>query len=153
MEKLQYLRLDNNIITKIKGLSTLVNLKWLDLSFNQISVIEGLEKCYRIQDLSLYSNKIKELSGIENLVELNVLSIGKNMLNNLEKTLKYLVSLKNKLEVLKIAENNFPKQNEKTYHFRCIAHLKNLKYLDYELISSKTRNDAMEEFKDEITNT
>ena len=116
-------------------------------------MIEGLEKCYKIQDLSLYSNKIKELACLENLVELNVLSVGKNMLNNLEKTLHYLVSLKNKLEVLKIAENNFPKQNEKTYHFRCIAHLKNLKYLDYELISTKTRNDAMEEYKDEITNT
>ena len=71
----------------------------------------------------------------------------------MDKTIHYLVSLKNKLEVLKLAENNFPKQNEKTYHFRCIAHLKNLKYLDYELISAKMRNDAMEEYKDEITNT
>lgn len=103
--------------------------------------------------MSLFSNKIKELSCLENLAELNVLSVGKNNLNNLDKTIHYLVSLKNKLEVLKLAENNFPKQNEKTYHFRCIAHLKNLKYLDYELISAKMRNDAMEEYKDEITNT
>ena len=153
MEKLQKLQLDNNIITKIKGLNFLVNLKWLDLSFNQISVIEGLDKCNKIQDLSLFSNKVKELSGIENLPELNVLSVGKNALSNLDKTIHYLTSLKNKLEVLKLSENNFPKQNEKTYHLRCIAHLKNLQYLDYELISSKMRNDAMEEYKDEITNT
>jgi len=36
MEKLVKLQLDNNIIMKIKGLETLVNLQWLDLSFNSI---------------------------------------------------------------------------------------------------------------------
>lgn len=101
----------------------------------------------------MYNNKIKELSGLENLPELNVLCVGKNALSNLDHTIRYLTSLKNKLEVLKLSENNFPKQNEKSYHLRCIAHLKNLKYLDYELISSKMRHDALEEYKDEVTNT
>jgi Leucine-rich repeat (LRR) protein len=45
MDKLTKLQLDNNIITKIKGLNTLKHLKWLDLSFNLIEKIEGLEAC------------------------------------------------------------------------------------------------------------
>lgn len=46
MDNLTKLQLDNNIITKIKGLETLKQLKWLDLSFNSIETIEGLDECY-----------------------------------------------------------------------------------------------------------
>jgi Leucine-rich repeat (LRR) protein len=48
MEKLQKLQLDNNIITKIKGLDTLVNLTWLDLSFNLIEKMEGMDKLTKL---------------------------------------------------------------------------------------------------------
>ena len=48
MEKLQKLQLDNNIITKIKGLVTLVNLTWLDLSFNLIEKMEGMDKLTKL---------------------------------------------------------------------------------------------------------
>ena len=97
MEKLVKLQLDNNIIMKIKGLETLVNLQWLDLSFNSIQAIENLEKCTKITDLSLYSNHIKTVSGLDNLKLLNVLSLGKNKLSNLDDTIQYLPKLKNNL--------------------------------------------------------
>lgn len=150
MDNLVKLQLDNNIITKIKGLGTLKQLKWLDLSFNSIETIEGLDECLQISDLSLYSNHIRSLSGLENLKELNVLSVGKNRLSDLEHTVKYLMSLKNKLEVLKIAGNNFQARGEKEYHKYTIAHLKQLKYLDYELITSTNRTEANEEHKEEM---
>ena len=107
MEKMQKLQLDNNIICKIQGLHELVHLKWLDLSFNLIEKIEGLEKNRELEDLSLFSNCITELSGLEELSKLNVLSIGRNKIVNLETTLQYLRKLKNKMQVLKIEENEF----------------------------------------------
>lgn len=152
LEKLVKLQLDNNIIMKIKGLDTLVNLQWLDLSFNSIQVIENLDFCYKISDLSLYSNHIRKISGLENLKNLNVLSLGKNKLSSLDDSISYLSKLKNNLQVLKLAENDFSKRGEKEYSLRIIAHLKNLKYLDYELITQDKRNTAIEEHKDEISN-
>lgn len=150
MERLTKLQLDNNIITKVEGLKTLVNLRWLDLSFNSIEVIEGLDSCVMIEDLSFYSNHITKLSGLEKLTQLNVLSVGKNKLSNLDESIKYLRGLTNRLEVLKISDNNFQQRGEKDYTKYAIAHLKNLKYLDYELISSNSRQEANEEFKEEM---
>jgi len=85
----------------------LVNLQWLDLSFNLISKIEGLDKLTKLTDLSLYSNKIEELGGLEKLNELNVFSCGKNLIKQYDHAITYLRGLKNKLEVLKMAENPF----------------------------------------------
>ena len=58
--------------------------------------------------------------------------------------------MKNKLEVLKIAENPFSKYNETEYKQYAIAYLKDLKYLDYELIEDELREKAREKYKDEI---
>lgn len=141
LERLQKLQLDNNIICKIQKLDHLVNLSWLDLSFNLIEEIQGLENLTKLTDLSLYSNKIKKLSGLENLCNLNVLSIGKNLLTKYadddEGCINYLRTLKNKLEVLKMAENLFTKtgQTEGDYKLYAIEALKKLKYIDYELIT------------------
>jgi Leucine-rich repeat (LRR) protein len=150
MEKLTKLQLDNNIICEIRNLESLVNLKWLDLSFNSIEVIQGLDACTKITDLSFYSNHIKSIAGLEKLTDLNVLSIGKNRLSNLDESIKYLRGINNKLEVLKIAGNNFQQRGEKDYSKYAIAHLKSLKYLDYELITSTHRAEANEEHKEEM---
>jgi Leucine-rich repeat (LRR) protein len=67
------LRLDNNKITKIEGLSHLVNLTWLDLSYNQIETIEGLDALTKLTDLSLQGNRIAELGkGLDKLTLLQV---------------------------------------------------------------------------------
>lgn len=150
MEKLVKLQLDNNIITKIQNLKGLVHLEWLDLSFNLIEEIEGLDKLTKLTDLSLYSNSIKKLSGLDNLTELNVLSVGKNKLQNMDECVRYLRGLNNKLEVLRINENPFQKHNDKEYKSYIIAYLKDLKYLDYKLISEQDRNNAREEHKEEM---
>ena len=83
----------------------LVHLEWLDLSFNMIEKIEGLDTLTKLEDLSLFDNKITKLEGLDNLRNLNVLSVGKNELEHLDRSVDYLSSLTNKLEVLKLKEN------------------------------------------------
>ena len=153
MEELVKLQLDNNIITRIQGLDSLHKLKWLDLSFNMIEKIEGLENLRNLEDLSLFSNRITKLEGLETLENLNVLSVGSNNIKSLEEAVKYLHSLRNNLEVLKIKENDFKEQGEKEYKGRIIAFLSNLKYLDYELIEQKEREKADSDFKTELEST
>lgn len=110
------------------------------MSFNLITKIEGLDNLTKITDLSLYDNKIKELSGLENLHELNVFSFGKNEVETYLDTngcIWYLRNLKNKLEVLKMADNKFKAtgSNENDYKLYAIEALPKLKYIDYELIT------------------
>jgi Leucine-rich repeat (LRR) protein len=133
MEKLCKLQLDNNIITKVSGLDTLVNLTWLDLSFNLIEKIEGLDKLTKLEDLTFYKNKITEVQGLDNLHCLNVLSLGKNKISDLAETISYLRSLKNNLQVLRLDNNPF--LSEKDHRYNCIAILPGLKYIDYTLIN------------------
>ena len=144
------LQLDNNIITEIAGLESLTKLKWLDLSFNMIEVIKGLENLRELEDLSLFSNRIVALEGLDTLEKLNVLSVGSNAIASLEDSVKYLHKLRNNLEVLKIKDNAFRETGEKDYKNRIIAYLRNLKYLDYELIEEKEREKAFDENKGEL---
>ena len=150
MDGLIKLQLDNNIITNIAGLEKLTKLKWLDLSFNMIESIKGLDNLRQLEDLSLFSNRITVLEGLDNLENLNVLSVGSNEIANLEHSVNYLHKLRNNLEVLKIIDNAFREVNEKDYKFRIIAYLKNLKYLDYELIEVKCREKAWNDYKAEL---
>ena len=52
--------------------------------------------------------------------------------------------------MLKISDNPFSKYNETEYKWYAIAYLKDLKYLDYELIDEEVREKASEKYKDEI---
>jgi len=79
-------------------------------------------------DLSLYSNRIRKLSGLDNLCNLNVLSFGKNLIPTYmeeDGCIYYLRGLKNKLEVLKMAENEFNRTggNEADYKLFAIEAL------------------------------
>lgn len=79
-----------------------------------------------------------------------MLSIGSNELNNLEDAIDYLRKLKNNLQVLRIDNNKFQKSRNAEYKKYTIARLKQLKYIDYELIEAKERDQANEEHKDEM---
>ena len=52
--------------------------------------------------------------------------------------------------MLKISDNPFSKYNETEYKQYAIAYLKDLKYLDYELIDEELRDKAKEKYKDDI---
>jgi len=83
---------------------------------------------------------------------LNVFSFGANLVTDSEKAIDYLRGLKNKLEVLKMAENNFrkPGQSDQDYKLRAIEYLKKLKYLDYEVITQEQREAAKAKYTDEV---
>ena len=65
----------------------------------------------------------------------------------------YLHRLRNNLEVLKINNNSFKDKGDKDYKGRIIAFLKDLKYLDYELIEQKEREKADQDYKTELEGT
>jgi len=117
-----------------------------------IEKIEGLESLEKLTDLSLYSNRISELSGLEKLKNLNIFSFGANIVTDSEKTFEYLGSLKNKLQVLKMAENPFKKsghpEKELDTKLYAIMSLENLKYIDYEVITQELRDQAKAKFSD-----
>uniref|UniRef100_A0A663NDX5 Dynein regulatory complex subunit 3 n=1 Tax=Athene cunicularia TaxID=194338 RepID=A0A663NDX5_ATHCN len=133
-ENLTKLQLDNNIIERIEALESLVHLVWLDLSFNNIEVIEGLDTLVKLQDLSLYNNRISKIEHMDTLHELQIFSIGKNNLTTLEDVI-YLRRFKN-LRTLNLSGNPFC--DDEQYMLFVVAHLPDLVYLDFKLVSDTT---------------
>nr|XP_025951070.1 dynein regulatory complex subunit 3 isoform X2 [Dromaius novaehollandiae] len=138
-ENLTKLQLDNNIIEKIEALESLVHLLWLDLSFNNIEVIEGLDTLVKLQDLSLYNNRISKIEHMDALQDLQIFSIGKNNLAILEDVI-YLRRFKN-LRTLNLAGN--PLCDNEQYAPFTVAHLPELVYLDFKLVSDTMREAAI----------
>uniref|UniRef100_A0A8C0HN47 Dynein regulatory complex subunit 3 n=1 Tax=Buteo japonicus TaxID=224669 RepID=A0A8C0HN47_9AVES len=138
-ENLTKLQLDNNIIEKIEALESLVHLVWLDLSFNNIEVIEGLDTLVKLQDLSLYNNRISKIEHMDTLQELQIFSIGKNNLTTLEDVI-YLRRFKN-LRTLNLTGN--PLCHDEQYTLFVVAHLPDLVYLDFKLVSDTTSQSNM----------
>ena len=66
--------------------------------------------------------------------------------------ISYLRTLKNKLEVLKMAENPLSRsgQAEADYKLYAIEALKKLKYIDYELITDQQKEAAKQKYSDEL---
>ncbi|KAM6379432.1 dynein regulatory complex subunit 3 [Pluvialis apricaria] len=145
-ENLTKLQLDNNIIEKIEALEGLVHLVWLDLSFNNIEVIEGLDTLVKLQDLSLYNNRISKIEHMDTLQELQIFSIGKNNLTTLEDVI-YLRRFKN-LRTLNLMGN--PLCDDEQYTLFVVAHLPDLVYLDFKLVSDTTREVAVLKYQDLI---
>ncbi|KAM9290994.1 dynein regulatory complex subunit 3 [Morus bassanus] len=143
-ENLTKLQLDNNIIEKIEALESLVHLVWLDLSFNNIEVIEGLDTLVKLQDLSLYNNRISKIEHMDTLQELQIFSIGKNNLTTLEDVI-YLRKFKN-LRTLNLMGN--PLCDDEQYMLFVVAHLPDLVYLDFKLVSDTTREVAVLKYQD-----
>ncbi|KAJ3262588.1 Dynein regulatory complex subunit 3 [Boothiomyces macroporosus] len=131
-ENITKLQLDNNIIEKIENVNFLKNLKWLDLSFNNITEIEGLGSLTKLTDLTLFNNRISKIGNMDDLVSLQ---------------LAYLIRFEN-LRVLNMTGN--PVHKNPNYKNYCLAHFKNLKYLDYRLIDQESIAIAREKHIDSI---
>lgn len=123
-------------------------MKWLDLSFNRISVIEGLETLVNLTDLSLYNNRIMVLDGLQNCAKLNIFSIGNNLIRSFEEIIAYFGRGAEKktrfkyFQVLNVFGNPFTMkggERDREYEAHLIAHLPNLRYLDYVFIDDKRR--------------
>ncbi|KAJ3088362.1 Dynein regulatory complex subunit 3, partial [Quaeritorhiza haematococci] len=146
-ENLTKLQLDNNIIERIENIHFLKNLTWLDLSFNNITRIEGLEGLTKLTDLTLYNNRISKIENMDDLMgSLQVFSIGNNNLTVLE-NLAYLTQFTN-LRVLNLSGNTICKHNN--YRNYTLAHVRNLKYLDYRLVVDEAVAAAREKYLDDL---
>lgn len=72
---LEELYLSHNGITKMEGLSSLVNLRILDISSNKLSSIQDIAGLTRLEDLWLNDNQIVSLEGIETAIAGSRLSL------------------------------------------------------------------------------
>lgn len=79
---LQELWLGKNKISKIENLST--SLTRLSLQDNLISKIHGLESCINLQEVYLSDNGISKIEGLENLVNLVILDVSNNRITRIE---------------------------------------------------------------------
>jgi len=81
-----------------------------------------------------------------------VFSFGQNLISSHEEVCNYLKKLKNKLQVLKMADNpySYQGQNDADYKLYTVQVLKNLKYLDYELIDENMRKKAFDKYNDTL---
>eukprot|EP00899_Mesostigma_viride_P026340 jgi/Mesvir1/6891/Mv09053-RA.2 len=146
MQNVTKLQLDNNMIDKIQNIGHMVNLTWLDLSFNNIEKIEGLETLTQLTDVSLFNNRISEISGLDAQKSLNVFSLGNNNVSSLENVM-YLRRFQ-ELRLVNLAGNPICKDPE--YRPYVLAHIKNLKYLDYRLVDEASVITAKEQYQDEL---
>ncbi|KAK3006798.1 hypothetical protein RJ639_015759 [Escallonia herrerae] len=62
------LYLSHNGISKMEGLSTLVNLRVLDVSANKLTAVNGIENLNQLEDLWLNDNQISSLEGLSEAV-------------------------------------------------------------------------------------
>ncbi|KAK0572624.1 hypothetical protein LWI29_034416 [Acer saccharum] len=65
---LEELYLSHNGISKMEGLSTLVNLKVLDVSSNKLTSVDDIQSLPRLEDLWLNDNQIESLESIAEAV-------------------------------------------------------------------------------------
>ncbi|CAL5215106.1 unnamed protein product [Lathyrus oleraceus] len=65
---LEELYLSHNGITKMEGLSSLVNLRLLDVSSNKLTSVDDIQNLTQLEDLWLNDNKIESLEGFAEAV-------------------------------------------------------------------------------------
>lgn len=117
-----------------------------DLSFNNIEQIEGLNTLTKLTDLSLFNNLISELEGLDALQELSALSLGNNQLAALESVM-YLRQIPS-VRILNLAGN--PICTNEDYRQYVLAHIKDLRYLDYRLVDAGAVQASRERYQDAI---
>ena len=155
---LEILLLGKNVISKIDGVGTLLNLKVLDLSYNKIKTIDGLSGL-NIQELNLRGNCIEKITnlGSNYLPKLSVLDIAENKIKSLKpleacEKLSFLDIRDNQLEFLRqvefLADLQFlevlmflgnPASKKPFYRRRIIYRLASLSKLDFTKISSEEK--------------
>jgi Leucine-rich repeat (LRR) protein len=123
---LEELLMEENRISKIENLSTLVHLKKIDLGKNKIQRIEGLDALSSLVQLSLEDNEIETLSGVSKVSTLLELYLGNNKVSDMREVLQ-LRTLP-KLIILDLSGNEVCARGE--YRLYSIFHLKKLKVLD-----------------------
>lgn len=92
-EKLEELDLYDNLISTIRGLDTLTNLRTLDLSFNKIKHIKNISTLTSLTELYFVQNRITKIESLDSLVNLTMIELAANRIREIE-NLDHLTSLK-----------------------------------------------------------
>ncbi|RUS71694.1 hypothetical protein EGW08_020538 [Elysia chlorotica] len=87
-------------VSRMEGLTSLINLEELWIAECQLKKIEGLESCKVLSKLYLYGNLITAIENIGHLSNISVLWLNNNQIKNIE-NLQTLIKLKE----LNVAEN------------------------------------------------
>lgn len=92
-EKLEELDLYDNLISSIRGLDKLTNIKTLDLSFNKIKHIKNLSALTSLTELYFVQNRIAKVENLESLTNLTMIELAANRIREIE-NLDRLTNLK-----------------------------------------------------------
>ena len=101
LEKVMYLKLDDNKLTSVKGLEKLTQLTKLNLSQNELTDVKGLEKLTQLKSLMLQNNQLADVKGLEKLAKLEEL----NLYNNPDLTKAQIATLQRALPKCRIRHN------------------------------------------------
>ncbi|POO00843.1 LRR domain containing protein [Trema orientale] len=97
--------LQSNRLTSMKGFEECVALEELYLSHNGISKMEGLSSLVNLRVLDVSSNKLTSVDDIENLTQLEDLWLNDNQIESLEGIVEAVVGSREKLATIYL-ENN-----------------------------------------------
>ncbi|EXJ90095.1 adenylate cyclase [Capronia epimyces CBS 606.96] len=105
-ETLEELDLYDNLISHIKGLDDIKNLRSLDLSFNKIKHIKNVNHLRSLKELYFVQNRISKIENLDGLENLTMIELGANRIREIEnlETLHTLHELwlgKNKITEIK----------------------------------------------------
>ena len=87
-EKIKYLNLQNNEVTKIENLVSLPNLTFLDLSSNKIKEISKFSTVEHLRVLMLSKNQIDQIKNVETFKNLDILDLHENKITKIENVCK-----------------------------------------------------------------
>ena len=118
-EKLKFLSLELNRITRIESLKNLSNLIYLNLYGNEIKEIENLSNLVKLKVLILSNNNISKIKNLNNLINLEIIDLHNNKIQLIEDGLKPL----KKLRMLNLSNNLL-------YSFEQLEFNKNLEELN-----------------------
>lgn len=103
---LEELDLYDNLISSIRGLDCLTNLRTLDLSFNKIKHIKNLTALTSLKEMYFVQNRISQIENLEPLVNLTMIELAANRIREIQNldrltNLKELWLGKNKITSIK----------------------------------------------------
>ena len=76
------LRIDNNQLTNVDGLSNLTSVNNLDLHNNQLTNVDGLRNLTSVEFIHLYENQLTNVDRLSNLTSVKDLNLHNNQLTN-----------------------------------------------------------------------
>jgi Leucine-rich repeat (LRR) protein len=115
------MQLDNRALKHIPLLEGEEKIKFLHLQNNEISKIENLVSLPNLHFLDLSSNKLSEINNFSSVVHLRVLILSKNMISSIPKS---NLDTFRQLDVLDLHDNRITGKVDFSQHFKKLQNLR-----------------------------